>query len=183
MSTRFPTFDPDALTGEARNVHDRIMRDRGYLPGPYRFWLASPGFTDRIEPVEKFLRYGVALEERQVEIVVLVVARHWSSQYVWSSHAPAALKAGVEVHAVEAIRTRGKVQFERDKDTVLFAFCRALLEAHAVDDAVWTQAQTFLGERCLNEVFGLLGLYTSVCLTMVAYRMPPKDGEPDPLPC
>ena len=126
MSARFPAFDPSALSAEARTVHDRIMRDRGYLPGPYKFWLASPGFTDRIEPVEEFLRYGVALEERQVEIVVLVVARHWSSQYVWSSHAPAALKAGVEEQVVEAIRTRADVTFERDKDTVLYCVLQGL---------------------------------------------------------
>lgn len=182
MPARFPTFNPDALGGEARTVHDRIMRDRGYLPGPYKFWLASPGFTDRIEPVEEFLRYGVALEERQVEIVVLVVARHCTSQYVWSSHAPAALKAGVEEHVVEAIRTRANVTFERDQDTVLFAFCKALLEEHAVNDSLWAQTESALGDRCLNEVLGLLGLYTSVCLTMVAYRMPPKDGETNPLP-
>ena len=181
MSARFPTFDPNSLSTQAKSIHDRIMRDRGYLPGPYKFWLASPGFTDRIEPVEEFLRYGVALEERQVEIVVLVVARHWSSQYVWSSHAPAALKAGVEEQVVEAIRTRADVTFERDQDTVLFAFCKALLEEHAVDDSLWAQTEAALGDRCLNEVMGLLGLYTSVCLTMVAYRMPPKDGESNPL--
>ena len=143
MPARFPKFDPDALGAQARSVHDRIMRDRGYLPGPYKFWLASPGFTDRIEPVEEFLRYGVALEERQVEIVVLVVARHWSSQYVWSSHAPAALKAGVEEHVVEAIRTRADATFERDQDSMLFAFCKALLEKHAVDDCLGPNSQRF----------------------------------------
>lgn len=97
MSARFTTFDPDSLPGEAKVVHDRILRDRGYLPAPYRFWLASPGFADRIEPVADFLRHGVALEARQVELVVP----------------------------------------------------------------------------------GLLGLYTSVCLTMAAYRVPAKNDEPN----
>ena len=73
MSARFASFDPNNLSPEARAVYDRILNDRGYVPGPYQFWLASPGFSDRIEPVEKFLRHGVSLEERLVEIVVLVV--------------------------------------------------------------------------------------------------------------
>ena len=47
-------------------------------------------------------------------------------------------------------------------------------------DALWAQAETVLGERGINELLGLLGLYTSVCLTMVTYRMPTKGGEPDP---
>jgi 4-carboxymuconolactone decarboxylase len=181
VSERFGDFDPGLLPDEARAVHDRILRDRGYLPGPYRFWLASPGFADRIEPVEDFLRHGVALDERQVEILVLVVARHWRSQYVWSSHAPAALKAGVEPRVVEAIRTGAAPRFERGEDAACHALCQSLLERREVDAALWARAQALLGERRINEILGLLGLYTSVCLTMVAYRMPTKNGEPDPL--
>ena len=180
MTQRFTTFDPGALPSEARAVHARILRDRGYLPGPYRFWLASPGFADRIEPVEDFLRHGVALDERQVEIVVLAVARHWKSRYVWSSHAPAALKAGVEPQVVEAIRTGDEPQFERGEDAACHALCTTLLERREPDDTLWARLQSDLGERCITEVLGLLGLYTSVCLTMVAYRMPTKNGEPDP---
>lgn len=80
MADRFEPFDPDQLSAEARAVYDRILSERGYVPGPYQFWLASPGFSDRIEPVKEFLRHGVSLEERLVEIVVLVVAKHWRAQ-------------------------------------------------------------------------------------------------------
>ena len=149
------------------------------------FWLASPGFAKRVEPVEEFLRHQVALEERQVEIVVLVVARHWTAQYVWSSHAPAALKQGVEADVVEAIRIGAPAQFDRNMDTVLYRLCKTLLDRREVDYSLWAQAQQELGECRINEVFGLLGLYTSVSLTMVSYRMPTKLGvsEPmDPLP-
>ena len=55
MSARFPSFDPAALDAEAKSVHERILNERGYVPGPYQFWLASPGFADRIEPVEEYL--------------------------------------------------------------------------------------------------------------------------------
>jgi 4-carboxymuconolactone decarboxylase len=181
MSSRFTTFDPDTLPSEARGVYDRILHERGYVPGPYRFWLASPGFADRMEPVEEFLRHGVLLEERQVEVIVLVVARHWRSQYVWSSHAPMALEAGVEAAVVEAIRSSGIALFARNEDAVCYAMCKALLENRTLDNALWAQAQTLLGEQRINEVLGLIGLYTSVCLTMVSYRMPTKNNEPDPL--
>ncbi len=179
MAARFTTFDPDVLTSEARGVHDRILRDRGYVPAPYRFWLASPGFADRIEPVEDFLRHGVVLEERQVELVVLVVARHWQSRFVWSAHAPAARQAGVESEVIEAIRSGAVVLLGREDDALCYAFSNALISGVAVDDTQWAQAQALLGERRINEIIGLLGLYTSVCLTMAAYRVPPKNDEPN----
>ncbi|MDH3453263.1 MAG: carboxymuconolactone decarboxylase family protein [Gammaproteobacteria bacterium] len=181
MSERFAAFDPDTLSPEAKGVYDRIMRERGYLPGPYRFWLASPDFADRVEPVEDFLRHGVALDERQVEIVVLVAARYWKSQYVWASHADAAAKTGVEPAVIEAIRTNDEPVFGRAKDSACYTLSRALLVSRGVDDSVWAMTRELLGERRVNELLGLLGLYTAVCLTMIAYRVPAKGGGPDPL--
>lgn len=182
MVDRFDPFDPEALPPAARAVYDRMIAARGYMPGPYQFWLASPGFADRIEPVEEFLRHGVSLEERLVEIAVLVVAKHWRAQYVWTSHGPAAEKAGVDPAVVEAIRAGAVPEFSRDDEAVCHAFCAALVGGQGVDDDLWGRAQAAFGEEGVNELLGLVGLYTSVCLTMVAYRMPTKNGEPDPLP-
>lgn len=182
MSGRFEPFDPDNLSPEARAVYDRILSERGYVPGPYQFWLASPGFSDRIEPVEEFLRHGVTLEERLVEVVVLVVAKHWRAQYVWTSHGPAAEKAGVDPSIVEAIRVGEMPVFEKDDEAVCHDLSAALVSGSGVSDELWARARDGIGEVGINEVLGLLGLYTSVCLTMVAYRMPTKNGEPDPLP-
>ena len=182
MPERFPPFDPDNLGAEARAVYDRILAERGYVPGPYQFWLASPGFSDRIEPVEEFLRHGVSLEERLVEVVVLVVAKHWRAQYVWTSHGPAAEKTGVDAAIVEAIRTGGKPEFPKEDEAVCYDLAAALVQGRGVDDALWARANESIGEVGITEVLGLIGLYTSVCLTMVAYRMPTKNGEPEPLP-
>jgi 4-carboxymuconolactone decarboxylase len=180
MPERFDYFDPAALPDDARAVYERIMGERGYLPGPYLFWLAAPEFTDRIEPVEEHLRYGVSLEERIVEVAVVTVARHWRAAYVWTSHAPVAVKTGVAADAVEAIRTGASPAFGREDEGVCHAFCAALLSGQGANDEVWARANETFGARGVNELLGLLGFYTSVCLTMVAYRMPTKNGEPDP---
>lgn len=182
MTDRFEPFDPDVLSPEAKAVYDRILTERGYVPGPYQFWLASPGFADRIEPVEEFLRHGVSLEERIVEIAVLVVAKHWRAQYVWTSHGPAAEKAGVDPAIVEAVRAGAAPAFARDDEAVCHEFCTALVGGQGASDDLWARASAQFGDPGVNELLGLLGLYTSVCLTMVAYRMPTKNGEPDPLP-
>lgn len=182
MSERIQNFDPDQLSEPARAVYERILRSRGYVPGPYRFWLASPGFADRIEAVERFLRYDVSLDPCQVEIITLIVARHFRAQYVWSAHEPAALKAGVAADVVAAIREHRPAHFERPQDRICGELAWALLRTHEVDDHTWTRARDILGERGVNELIGLLGLYSSVCMTMIAYRMPAKGDDPEPLP-
>ena len=182
MIQRFEPFDPSRLPSEARAVYDDINARRGYVPGPYQFWLASPGFAQRIEPVEEHLRHGISLEERLVEVVVLVVAKHWRAQYVWTSHGPAAEKAGVDPAIVEAIRAGTVPVFGKADEALCYEVATVLVQGRDVDDALWQHAVETIGEVGVNELLGLLGLYTSVCLTMVAYRMPTKNGEPDPLP-
>lgn len=177
-----PALRPGQPWSGGRSVYDRILTERGYVPGPYQFWLALPGFSDRVEPVEEFLRHGVSLEERLVEVVVLVVAKHWRAHYVWTSHGPAAEKAGVDAANVEAIRAGGTSVFEHDDEAVCYEVACALTHGQGLDDLLWARAKAILGEVGITEVLGLIGLYTSVCLTMVAYRMPTKNGEPDPLP-
>lgn len=180
MPERYPPFDPDALPAEARAVYDRILTERGYVPGPYFYWLAAPRFSDLMEPVEKYLRYEVSFEERIVEVAVLVIARHWQARYVWTSHAPAAIKAGIGADAVEAIRTGRQPVFANDDETTCHSLCHALMNGGGVDDSLWQRAVDTFGERGIAEITGLIGLYSAVCATMVAYQVPTKGGEPDP---
>ena len=180
MNDRIRPFHPERLPAEPRAVYERILSERGYVPGPYQFWLAAPEYANLIERVEAHLRYDVSLDQGQIELVVLYVARHWRAQYVWSSHEPAALKAGLEPAAIEALRAGREPALAREGDQTVFELCRALLIERDAPDEVWRRAGEVLGERGVNEVIGLIGLYTSVCLTMVGYRMPPRDGQPNP---
>lgn len=180
MSERYAPFDADTLSAEARAVHDEILARRGYIPGPYHFWLAAPGYAERMEKVEDFLRHGVILDARLVELLVLLSARHWRCSYVWTSHVGTALRVGLDPAAVEAIRCNERPELAREDEAVCHDLCQALLAARDVNDTLWAQARTLLGERGINELLGLLGLYTSACLTMLAYRVPTKNGESDP---
>jgi 4-carboxymuconolactone decarboxylase len=180
MTERYPPFDPEMLPADARAVYDRILSERGYVPGPYFYWIAAPHFTDLMEPIEKYLRYEVSFDSRIVEIAILVVARHWRARYVWTSHAPAAIKAGIDPQAVDAIQRGETPALANDDEAVCHALCHALMTGKGVDDSLWERARSTFGERGITEITGLIGLYSAVCATMVAYRVPTKNGEADP---
>ena len=72
--------------------------------------------------------------------------------------------------------------FKLDDEAVCYRFCTDMIAGREADDTLWAEAQAVFGETGVTELLGLLGLYTSVCLTMVGYRMPTKNGEPEPLP-
>lgn len=86
------------------------------------------------------MRHGVSLEERLVEVAVLVVAKHWRAQYVWTSHGPAAEKAGVAPTIVEAIRAGDATEFEQADEAVCYRFCASMMAGQGVDDSLWVEA-------------------------------------------
>ncbi len=179
-TSRIREFDPKQLSNAGQAVHDRILQQRGYLPGPYRFWLESPGFADTIEPLEAYLRERSSLAGSVIETLVLTTANHWRTRYVWTAHVPPALQSGLKQGNIDAILTGQTADWIKHEDAVCHTLCTTLLDGSDTPNDVWTRAMACFGEAGVNELLGLLGLYTSVCLTMNAYRMPTKHGEPDP---
>ena len=49
----------------------------------------------RVQRLGAFLRFESALPEAVKELVILIVARHFSQPYEWAFHLPLAMKAGI----------------------------------------------------------------------------------------
>ena len=75
-------------TPEQRAIHQAILDGpRGKLVGPLRAVLRVPALAGPWQEIGAHLRYRTALTPRQSELVILGVARHWSSELEWSIHA------------------------------------------------------------------------------------------------
>src|SRR5258708_12855280 len=56
--------------------------------------------------VNDYLRRKSGLEPRLVELAILVTAREMDAEYVWTSHEPAARKAGLEQAIIDTVKFR-----------------------------------------------------------------------------
>ena len=54
-----------------------------------------PELADRAQHLGAFCRYSTSLPPALSELAILVVARHWRSQFEWYAHEKIARKAGV----------------------------------------------------------------------------------------
>ena len=105
---RVEDLKPESLTPEQKAIHDRIAGTRGgTVRGPFAIWLRNPAIADAADRFGTILRNG-SLDQRLFELMVLMVARHWSAQYEWFAHARHALEAGLAPAVVDAIRQRRK---------------------------------------------------------------------------
>lgn len=183
-SDRAPRLQELALkdmSPEQREVHDAILSGpRGVVEGPLRVWLNSPELANRAQRLGAFCRYGTTLPPKHSELAIIVMGAFWKAGFEWHVHAPIAIKAGIDPAAVEAIRRGEQPKFTDPDAATVYAFARELITGHRVSDATYQRAFDTLGQRGIVELVGILGYYSLISMTIVAFHVPIPDGGSEP---
>lgn len=103
-SDRMPPIPADRLTAEQETARAAIVAGpRGELVGPFVPLLRCPELMTRAQLLGEHLRFGVTLEKRLTELVILSVARAWDQQFEWGYHQPLALEHGLAAAVVDDV--------------------------------------------------------------------------------
>jgi 4-carboxymuconolactone decarboxylase len=174
---RLRPLAPEAMNRAQRDVYDACVSGRrGRAPANVLAWLRSPELASRAQRLGEFVRYDTALAPRLSELAILVVARHWTSQYEWAVHRGEALKAGLAEELIEAIAARKQPVFSDEKEQVVYDFAVSLLKTNTVPDVAYQAAVAAIGEQSVVELVGVLGYYTLVSMTLNAFEIEPPDA-------
>lgn len=179
--TRVPKVVPDELSPEARKVHDMIVSTRqgGEIRGPFAIWIRNAELATAANQMGNAVRLNGKLDGKLFELVILVVARHWSAQYEWFAHAKDAAKVGLDANIVEAIRTHRVPSFNNPQETVVYEMTRELIETKSVSDSTYARALEMFGFDLLTEIVTVTGFYTLVAMMLNAFQAPvPGDARP-----
>jgi 4-carboxymuconolactone decarboxylase len=132
------------LTWETMNPEQVAMAEnvmagkRGSMQGPYNVLMRSPALGNLAQQFGEHTRFNASLPLALNELVILLVARSWSSQFVWWARKRNALDAGWDAALVDAI-AHGQVP---DREPPLPANVAAMYNfAHELQ-------QKKTGERC-----------------------------------
>ena len=178
---RIPDLVLERLSAEQRRVYDAIVAGpRGKVVGPLRVWLESPQLAARAQELGAFCRFGTSLPPRLSELAIITVGAFWRASFEWHAHAPLAIKAGIDLAAVEALRSGSRPEFVRSDEAAVFAFARELLETRRVSEPTFARAIEELGQQSLVELVGVLGYYSLVSLTLNTFEVPLPAGAPEP---
>ena len=60
------------------------------------------------------------LDRRLFELMIAVIARHWSAQFEWFAHMRSGLEAGLPPDLYESIRTRQVPKFENEQEKLVY---------------------------------------------------------------
>jgi len=179
---RVPDLDPALLTTEQRRIHDEIAGPRGgVVRGPFALWMRLPALADRANQFGNALRLEGTLDRRLFEMMILLVARHWSAQYEWYAHEEAARKAGLADAVIEAIRAGRRPDPMQDDEAVVHDLVTELGRTRDLSQASYERGVATFGLERMIELMTATGFYTMVAMMLKAFDAPvPGDARPLP---
>ncbi|MFC1491510.1 carboxymuconolactone decarboxylase family protein [Nitrospinota bacterium] len=174
--SRLADLSTEMMTEEQRRAYNLTTPGQTeVVPGPAGAWLRSPELYERIEWMILFMRHESEIPARLLELAILMTVGSWGSRYPWSRHEPLARKGGLGDDVIAAIAAEKRPEFTNADEEAVYDFCAELRERHSVGDATYQAALEHLGERGLVELVALLGLYTTVSMTVNAFEIPDVD--------
>ena len=174
---RFKPLTWETLTpGQLAMVESVMSGQRGSMQGPYNVLLRSPELGNLAQQFGAHTRYNSSLPLVLNELAILLVARFWSSQFVWWAHKRIALDAGLDAALVDAIAA-GKLAPPLPADVAaVYGFCSELLQTRRVGDAAYSALLVQLGEAGIVDVMGTMSYYTLVSMSLNVDQYPLPDG-------
>lgn len=173
----------DTLTPEQQAYVKSILSGpRGDISGPLAVMMVSPGLGDLSQKAMAYARFAgregfASVSPKLNELAILIVAKHWSANYVWNAHHNYAVQMGLPRPVVDAILAgRRPASMEKDVEAV-YDFSTALLTQRTVSDATFQAAQAVLGgDRGVVDLVGTMGLYQITAMMVTVDRTPLAAG-------
>ncbi len=156
----------DTMTPQQKKYVESILSGpRSDISGPLGVMMVSPELGDLAQKAVAYSRFagreGFSTVPPQLnELAILVVAKHWSAEYVWNAHHNAAVRLGISAEVVESIRNgKRPVAMERDVEAV-YNFAAEFMRDREVSDATLQAAKNVLGgDRGVVDLVGTMALY------------------------
>lgn len=150
--------------------------------GPWGLLLRNPALCERAAAFGTLLRDGTSVPKRLSEIVIAVVARHWTAQFQWYGHAPQALRAGVSKEVIDAIRDRRGPSFEKKDEEAVYDYVTELVNTKKVSDKTYQALLAQVTQEQAIEITTIAGFYATLAMLMVAFEVDLPEGEKPQLP-
>ncbi|MGC1464478.1 MAG: carboxymuconolactone decarboxylase family protein [Pseudolabrys sp.] len=174
--SRLLDLSPEVLTPEQTTIFDRLVAGRGRILGPYKIWIHSPAVASAMEQLGTFLNKRSSLSSREVELCILLIARHWQADYVMQAHIKEGKRVGLSDEVLRDLMAAHEPTLANQHERYVYRFSSALVSGVKIPEAEFDDVAAAIGREGIAEVLALLGYYTSVALGMKVHEVsvPPE---------
>ena len=184
---RLPLVKREDLDDVGKKVYDAAAGDTRSLAGfqgPEGIRLHSPRLADHTREVSEYLRFETALGPRLTQLAMLVTAREVDSQFEWTAHEPAGLKAGLKQEMIDIVKYRKPLTGVGEKEAAIIQLGREAFEKRKVSSDTFARALKLFGREGLVDLVSLMGhqSQTAVLLTTFDQQLPAGQKPLLPIP-
>src|ERR1700760_920336 len=170
---RFEETPVAEMDADTRTAYEYTLKLRGLVPGPHKIWLAHPELSPPIVPTGAFFQIESSLTKAEIEIATSVINGHWGAAYANYEHEHIGIEQGhLAPEQVAALIAGLPASFEDPRQQVVYELASTLAAARVVPMALFRRAQDLLGDRGIVDATALMGWFTTVSLTLMAYDVP-----------
>ena len=135
--SRLTTIGYDDLTIEQQLLLGELPSGKSQeLRGPHSVLVRVPDLIGPMADLGIRVRWKSRLELRHFELMALVVAQFWSSQYEWFAHEPLARKAGLLESTIDDVKSGRRPTFGDRHDAIAYDVVHELQTNRRLSDAV-----------------------------------------------
>lgn len=164
---------PDELTGEARDIAEKIVDTRKALDGPFSVWMHAPEWAERVAHLGTLVRWEGTLELRTRTLAALVVGRHFQAQYVWGIQGVIGAERDIPRSTIDAIRD-DRSDGIPPEDLQIVDFTRQLLRKNRVDEPLAAKVMERLGKDQYVQLTTCIGYYAMLAMTVNGVELEPN---------
>jgi 4-carboxymuconolactone decarboxylase len=170
---RYTEIPLDKMTAGQKKAYELAMKDRGQVPGPDKLWLQNPKLMEVMVPLGAYYQGHSSLSKAEIEIATNLTNGRWLAAYSNYEHETIAEKeGGLPPEKVEALIAGLPTRFDDPRQQVVYEVASALLAPRLVPLGLYRRAVSLLGHPGLTDLTVLIGYFTSVSLSLVAYDVP-----------
>jgi 4-carboxymuconolactone decarboxylase len=170
---RFTETPVEQMPPQMREAFDLTVRLRGLVPGPHKIWAANPTLLKTIAPVGAYYQGASTLSKAEIEIATCVVCGRWGAAYSSHEHEKiAVVLGGLDQEKAGALIAGLPASFDDDRQQVVYELSETLAAARVVPQGLFRRAHELLGDAGIADVTVLMGWFTAVSLTLMAYDVP-----------
>jgi 4-carboxymuconolactone decarboxylase len=170
---RYVETPVDQMSPEMRDAYDFTLKPRGMVPGPHKIWLANPTLSKTIVPTGKYFQKQSSLTKAEIEIVTSIINGRWLAAYANYEHEIIGEKiGGLPPEKVEALIAGLPTSFDDPRQQVVYELATTLAQPRVVPNGLFRRAKAQIGEKGIADVTTLMGRFTGVCMTLMAFDVP-----------
>ncbi len=186
---RIKPIPPDALSAEARYVHDEIaklvgqsqgqvnmMDEHGALLGPFAPMLHFPQFGIAALSFLRTLDTHATLDKCVREVAILTVGSVFKARFELYAHEIMAEAFGLSPTIIATLAAGGHPYGLNEQEHMAHTIAYALVSGHIIPDSSYKQAVDLFGRDGVAELFFLIGGYSLIAVILNGFDMP-APGE------